>query len=224
MSHLSFRSPPSVAGKIRAEDRSLDSAGMPRAVVSLLALALAGGAAIVLASCGEEDAQLLPGETAREITANLDTVQQLADEGDCVGAESAALQVSEQVEALDEVDARLQRALREGTARLSEVVAGCEEETEAFVPDTTTTEAEPPEEVERDKEKKKEDGDEDGEFEGDGDDEGEEEAPEEEAEPSLPPQAEGEGKGQGNGKGPPSGEEEAPSGGVSPSNPVDGDD
>ena len=38
-------------------------------------------------ACGGEDAKLLPGDTAREITANLDTVKQLADEGDCVGAE-----------------------------------------------------------------------------------------------------------------------------------------
>jgi hypothetical protein len=114
---------------------------MPRTTASLLVLALLA-AATALASCGGEDAQLLPGSTAREITANLDAVQQLADEGDCVGAESAALQVSEQIDALGGVDRRLKGALREGAARLNEVVAGCEEEPEEAVSPATI----PPEE------------------------------------------------------------------------------
>jgi hypothetical protein len=98
---------------------------MPR--LPTLLLALAGAAAIALASCGGEDAKLLPGETAREITANLETVKQLANEGDCVGAESAAGQVSEQIEALTGVDRKLKDALQAGADRLSEVVAECEE-------------------------------------------------------------------------------------------------
>jgi hypothetical protein len=97
---------------------------MPRLSVLLLAPGLAA-AAISLASCGGEAAKLLPGETAREITANLDTVKQLADEGDCVGAESAAGQVSEQIEELSGIDAKLKRALEEGAARLNEVIASC---------------------------------------------------------------------------------------------------
>ena len=68
-------------------------APMPRFSPPLLALGLTAAAALTLVACGGEDAKLLPGETAREITANLDTVQQLSDEGDCVGAESAAQQV-----------------------------------------------------------------------------------------------------------------------------------
>jgi len=190
---------------------------MPRLAASLLALALA------LASCGEEDAQLLPGGTAREITANLDTVQQLADEGDCLGAESAALQVSEQVEALEGVDERLKRALREGAARLNEVVAECDEEVEV-VPEVTTPETEftsPEDEEKKEKEEKEKDEDEE---EDEGDDESEDEGEEvEETEPTLPPQAEGEGKGvdNGNGKGPGGGEGGGtPSGGLGPGSPA----
>ena len=82
--------PRSDAGKFCAGGRSLDSPGCPARPDSLLAFALVAAAALALAACGGEDAKLLPGETAREITANLDTVQQLSAEGDCVGAESAA--------------------------------------------------------------------------------------------------------------------------------------
>jgi outer membrane biosynthesis protein TonB len=200
---------------------------VPHAVASPLALALVAAAAILLGACGEEDAQLLPGGTAREITANLDTVQLLADEGDCVGAESAALQVSEQVEALGEVDPELKQALREGAARLNEVVAGCEEEV-AVLPDETTTESEPgdDEEAEREeKEQEKEEEKEEKEREKE-ERESEKEAERDEETP-LPPQAEGEGKGldDGDDSGPGnSGEGGAPSGGVSPSSPVEGDD
>lgn len=194
---------------------------MPRLAASPLAIALCA-VAIALGSCGEEDAQLLPGGTAREITANLDTVRALADEGDCVGAESAALQVSEQVEAIEGIDERLERALREGAARLNEVVAECEEvET---VPDVTTPEPEPEplddtdeekEEKEKQKEKDEEDAEKEEERQG-----AEEEAEEpEETEPALPPQAEGEGKGLGNGNGQ-GGDGGSPSGGVAPASPA----
>jgi hypothetical protein len=191
---------------------------MPRQPASLLALALGTAAALALISCGGEDAQLLPGETAREITANLDTVQQLSDEGDCVGAESAAQQVGEQIEALEGVDRKLKRALEDGAARLEEVIAGCEEAaTEAIAPAAIPTEPEEdtekaPKEKEG-KEKKEEP-------------KQEEEATPEPATPSLPPQANGEGKGLEKGKGPPASEEapeevgESPSGGVSPGSPA----
>jgi hypothetical protein len=108
-----------------------------------LALALGAVAALALISCGGgEDAKLLPGATAREITENLDRVKQLAAEGECVGAADAAQEVSGQVEALG-VDAKLKQALQQGTARLDEVVATCDEEsTEALAPssEATTTE------------------------------------------------------------------------------------
>ena len=194
---------------------------MARLTVIVIALALAGLAATALASCGEDDARLLPGETAREINANLDAVKQLADEGDCVGAESAAQQVSEQVEDLDGVDQRLKRALSEGAARLNEVVAECEEgPTEAIAPaEEPTTEGA----AEDGKEQRKQDREREKEVEKAA---GEDEADKVESEPSLPPQANGEGKGPGNGKGSPGEEAEAepeggdPSGGVSPGSPV----
>lgn len=184
---------------------------MPRL---LLALGLAVAATLVLVACGGEDAKLLPGETAREITANLDTVQQLSAEGDCIGAESAAQQVGEQIEALEGVDRKLKRALEDGAARLEEVIAGCEESTsEAIAPAVIPTEPEDEEKAPKEKEGGKK-----------------EKAPkpkEEESAPETtttsPPQAKGEGKGLENGSGPPSSEEgaeEGPSGGVGPGSPA----
>ena len=105
---------------------------MGRLSASLLALALGAAAALALASCGGgDDAELLPGNTASEITANLDQVKQLADEGECVGAEDAAQEVSDQIEALGgrrpEAEAG---AAAKAPTRLNEVVADCEEATE----------------------------------------------------------------------------------------------
>jgi hypothetical protein len=193
-------------------------ARMPRLPLPLLAIGFAAGAAFTLVACGGEDAKLLPGETAREITANLDTVQQLSDEGDCLGAESAAQQVGEQIEALEGVDVKLKRALEEGAVRLEEVIVTCEESTtEAIAP---AVPIEPEEDEEKapkekpDKEKK------------------EKPKAEEETTPespsSLPPQAKGEGKGLEKGHGPPEEEEEeeepeeSTSGGVGAGTPAEG--
>jgi hypothetical protein len=184
-------------------------------------LALAAGLLIALglAACGGEDAKLLPGETAREITANLDTVKQLAGEGDCVGAESAAQQVGEQIEALEGVDAKLKRALEQGAARLQEVISECEESSsEAIAPAEIPAESEADEAKEQKEEKGK------GKAQKQ---EAEEAAPEEEK--SLPPQANGEGKGLENGNGPPAAEEPSeegaggtPSGGIGAGAPAGG--
>jgi hypothetical protein len=181
----------------------------------LLALGLAVAAGVALVACGGEDAKLLPGETAREITANLDTVQQLSSEGDCVGAESAVQQVGEQIEAVKGVDRKLKQALEEGAARLEEVISSCEESTsEAIAPATIPPETEEDGEKATDeKEGKEKEG------------KPKEEKPAKEPPPaSLPPQANGEGKGLENGNGgPPPSEEEAeetPSGGVSPGTPA----
>jgi hypothetical protein len=139
---------------------------------SLLTLALATAAAMALASCGGDDADLLPGDTAREITANLDAVEDLADSGDCAGAQSAAQQVRDQIEALGGVDRQLKQALRDGADRLNEVVENCVETTTeaiapAVIPNEDTTES-----PEKEKPKKDEDdGDEEDEDNGDQDEE-----------------------------------------------------
>ncbi|MEX0973140.1 MAG: hypothetical protein WDZ46_07765 [Solirubrobacterales bacterium] len=194
---------------------------------SLLALALAATAALALVACGGEDAKLLPGETAREITANLDTVQQLSDEGDCVGAESAAQQVGEQIEAVEGVDPKLKRALEGGAARLQEVIAECEEtSTEAIAPAEIPSEAEEDEGEERsrggkDSDEKDDDEERAGKQSGPREDEGPDTPS---TSPTPPPQAEGRGEGPPSGSAPPGEEEgtESPSGGVSPGSPAGG--
>lgn len=198
-----------------------------RPLASLLALALGAGLVLGLTACGEEDAQLLPGETAREITANLDAVKQLADEGDCVGAEAASEQVSEQVEALGGVDRRLKQALAQGTERLNEVIAGCEEEEIEEIAPATIPEGEE-EESEGEGENGDDDRGEDGKGKGQGQGGGRDEAPGQQKEPqteSTPePETKPEGKGQGKGESPPPTEtptEEGPSGGIEPSSPVE---
>jgi hypothetical protein len=170
-----------------------------------LALALAFGcaAAFALASCGGgEDAKLLPGATAREITENLDAVERLASEGECVGATNEAQEVSAQVEGLSGVDPKLKQALEAGAARLNEVVAECDETTtEPTEPsaeeEETTTEEKHLEHEEAQQEKREE----------------HEQAPPETtpAEPPAPP-APAPQPGEGGGTGAP--------GGVSPGEPV----
>ncbi len=191
---------------------------MGRLSASLLVLALAL-AALGLAACGSgDDAELLPGSTASEITANLDQVKQLATEGDCIGAEDAAQAVSAQIEELGAVDAKLKQALREGATRLSEVVAGCEEE----AAEETLPAIEPAEELEEAEEEDKKEKPEKPEK---PDEESEEEGEEEAGSPSLPPQAKGEAKGHEKQEEVPPAETGGgtPSGGVGPGTEVGGD-
>jgi colicin import membrane protein len=91
---------------------------------SLLLAALAAG--LLLAACGSGgNAELLPGTTADQINANLDQVRETFNEGNCESAENAVAQVSTEVDELHKVDARLKTALKEGAAKLSEVVSPC---------------------------------------------------------------------------------------------------
>jgi hypothetical protein len=135
-------------------------ATMRRLATLALAFTLATAAAVSLASCGGgEETKLLPGTTAREITENLDLVKQYAEEGECVGAADAVGEVSTQVEALNGVDPKLKQALQRGAARLGEVIATCEESTEAVAPasEATTERTEPPgQEKKAEKEREKE--------------------------------------------------------------------
>lgn len=186
---------------------------MARLSALLLAFALGAAAAVALVSCGSgNDANLLPGTTAEEIEANLDQVEQLAADGDCFGAEDAVAQVAAEVEELDGVDVKLKTALEEGTAKLSEVVGRCEEETVEETEPAVETAVEPEVEDEKEKKPKKEKPE-------------KEEQPAEPKEtpdgegPTLPPQANG--KGEEKGGGPPAEPEPEPeetpsSGGVGP--------
>lgn len=188
---------------------------MARLSAFFLALLLGATSAVALVACGGEDADLLPGTTADQIESNLTEVEELADAGDCIGAETAVAEVTAEVEELQGVDLKLKAALQEGTARLSEVVGRCEEE--------VTEETEPTlesdvgaEEVEDEKKPKKE------KPEKEDKEQAEAEEPAEDGEgPTLPPQAEGEGEEKGGGEGAPpvspEAEEAPSSGGVGPS-------
>lgn len=194
----------------------LDLVGRLRA--SLIVFSLAAVTALGLTACGGgDDAELLPGETANEINTNLDQVEQLAAEGDCLGASDAAQAVSLQVEELGGVDAQLKQALQEGAARLNEVVAGCEEAAAEEEPVEAIEEAEEPEAEEERKEKPEKP---------EKPKEEPKEPAEEEAESTLPPQAEGKAKGheKPEGEAPPSESGGTPAGGVSPSEPAEGGD
>jgi hypothetical protein len=156
-----------------------------RLSAAFLAFVLGASAALGLVACGGGGADLLPGGTASEINANLDKVRELVDEGECLGAEDAAQEVSSEVDALGGVDGQLKQALREGATRLNEVVASCEE---APVEEETEPAIEPAEELEE-VEKEKPDKAAKAKKEAEG------EAEETEASPTLPSQAEGKAKG-----------------------------
>lgn len=184
---------------------------MGRLSAVLLALLLGGASALALVSCGGgSNADLLPGTTASEIESNLDQVNQLAAEGDCIGAEDAVAEVAFEVEELQGVDRKLKAALQEGAAKLSEVVSECEETSEETEP-APETDVEG-EELEEKKPKKEKPGKEAKEPA-----EPKEEATEPEEGPELPPQSNGKGEEKGKGEpAPPEAEETPPSGGVGP--------
>lgn len=181
--------------------------GRSRAIVLALVVGLV--AAATLSACGgEEDADLLPGETASEINANLDLVEDLVAAGDCVGAENAAAAVSEQVESLTGVDQKLQETLAKGATRLEEVIGECTEAAEDE--DTTASEEPDPRELEkeqRDEEKAQEKAEKEEEKQQKQEEKPEKEAPQKEPPGQEEPKEEAEV--------PPS-EETPPSGGVSP--------
>jgi hypothetical protein len=192
---------------------------MARLSALFLAFLLGTASAVALVSCGGgNDAELLPGTTADQIESNLDQVDQLAGEGDCIGAEDAVAEVTAEVEELQGVDLKLKAALEEGTAQLSAVVGRCEEETtsEETEPSLeTTVEAD---ELEEEEKKSKKDKQAEKEEEAA---EQEEEAAEDEG-PDLPPPSNGKGEENGQGGGEPPVEAEPPeetpsSGGVGPS-------
>lgn len=193
---------------------------MGRLSALFIAFALGAACAVGLVACGDEEgADLLPGTTADQIESNLTRVEELSDEGDCIGAEEAVAEVSAEVEELRDVDPKLKAALEDGTEQLSLVVGRCEEE--------TTEETEPSletdvgaEEVEEDEKPKKEKPKKDEEP-----SETTEEPAEPDEGPELPPPSNGKGEEKGGGEGAPPAEEEPepvpPSGGVGPSRGVE---
>jgi hypothetical protein len=185
---------------------------MGRLSALLLAFALGAAGAVGLASCGGgSDGDLLPGTTADQIESNLSQVEELAAEDDCIGAEDAVATVTAEVEELEGVDLKLKTALQDGTAKLSELVSRCEEETEEET--EPTLESDVGAEVEDEKKPKKDKP----EKEEKEPSEAEEETSEDEG-PELPPQSNGKGEEKGGGPASePEAEETAPSGGVGPS-------
>lgn len=188
---------------------------MGRLKATLLALALAALAATALSACGSGDSpDLLPGETARDINANLNLVEDLVAAGDCVGAANAAAAVGEQVEDLSGVDQELKEALSKGAARLNEVVTECDEASEEETSSSTEPEDEEREEEEREKEDKA------------AEKEAEKEQKKEEKEKEVPPtEPPGQEKEEGETETPPTEPSDGgtPSGGVSPGAAVGGE-
>jgi hypothetical protein len=191
--------------------------GRLRTLFPILLLAVA--ACLALSACGgESSADLLPGGTADEITANLEQVRERSEEGDCVGAEDAVATVRLQIVDLGGVDGKLKAALDEGAERLEEVVGQCEEAEPEEAEPLPETAVEPEEVEEGEKKKPKPEK---------AEKEPEAEEPAEEPEgPTVPPQSNG--KGEEKGKGGPPAEEaeeaEPPSGGVGPGTAVEGED
>ena len=99
---------------------------------SLVLAALAVG--LLLAACGGGGSdELLPAPTADQINSHLDAVRESAEAGNCEAAEEGVAEVSTEVDELAKVDAKLKKALKQGAAKLSEVVSSCgvkEEEAE----------------------------------------------------------------------------------------------
>jgi hypothetical protein len=173
----------------------------------LLAFSLVAALGAMLSACGSGDgAHLLPGTTATEINSNLDQVQSLAAEGECVGASNAADEVAAEVAELGGVDAKLKTLLAEGAEKLQEVVVTCEESEEEPAETTEEEEPEPEEEEKAPKHEKPE----------------KEKPPKEEGPPAEPPEPPGQEEEKGKGEGPPE-EGGSSSGGLGPAQEVEGD-
>jgi hypothetical protein len=198
---------------------------MARLTTLLLVLALGAASAAGLSSCGGgSSADLLPGTTATQINSNLDEVQRLVNQGECVGAEDTAAEISAQVEDLKGVDRKLKAALEEGASQLGEVINECEESSEgeteqALEPDVEAEELEREEQEADEKAAEKADKAKE-KAEKHGEEPSEEAAEENEEGGNLPPEPNGEAKG--HEIGPPPATEEAPSGGVGPGVGVEG--
>jgi outer membrane biosynthesis protein TonB len=97
--------------------------GRVRAATLVLA-ALAVGLLLAACGSGSKDA-LLPAPTADQINSHLDQVRASYQEGDCEAAEEGVANVSTQIDELGKVDAKLEKALKQAAAKLSDVVSTC---------------------------------------------------------------------------------------------------
>jgi hypothetical protein len=167
---------------------------------SLVLAALAVG--VLLAACGGSgNEELLPGTTADQINSHLDQVQVSYEEGDCEKAEVGVANVSTEVDELGKVDAKLKKALRQGAAKLSEVVSTCRAQEEEH--EQAADEAEVEEQAEAEAEELAEQEAEEEDFEKEQKDEEREEKAEEKAQEKAEKQAEQPGPdegGESNGK------------------------
>lgn len=139
----------------------------------ILVFALGAGAAFGLVSCGdEENPELLPGDTAKQILDNLEQVEESVGTGDCEGAEQAVNEIVGDIEDLDRpVSKELRQELKQGAILLGEQIAEeCTPDT--TVPETTEEAPEPPPEETTTEETTTEEDDDGDEGDDEGDDEG----------------------------------------------------
>jgi hypothetical protein len=88
-----------------------------RPTASLLAAAVC---TVVLAACGGDGDGPIPADPGEALIVQLDQVQDRVDQGDCVGAQSAARAVVDQVEQLPEaVDGELRQTLVDASTNLA---------------------------------------------------------------------------------------------------------
>lgn len=123
---------------------------MFRASKTALSLILVLAAGTIVTACGEDRSHLFPADDVQEISANIDTVQRLVDEGQCFEALKATDAVQDQAEALPStVDPKLKRSLIDGVVTLTiRVGRQCEEDPSSGTtgdtePDETDTELTP---------------------------------------------------------------------------------
>lgn len=103
----------------------------------------------LLAGCGEDRSNLIPGETADSLIATLDEVQALAASGQCFEAAQVAQEAQQEIEAMGpEVDTELKRSLIDGVTELQVLVNDpdkCTESGTVTIEEPTVIEEEPAE-------------------------------------------------------------------------------
>ena len=117
---------------------------MSRASKTALSLILVLATGVFVTACGEDRSHLLPEQNVQELTASIDNVQQLVDDGQCFDALEATEPLQDQAESLPAtVDPKLKRSLIDGVVTLITLVARqCEDDPSAVTGDTGPTDTE----------------------------------------------------------------------------------